>query len=207
MPDIDFKAALNAQQLPAVTHGDGPQLVIAGAGSGQDSGDHLSGGLAGHAREASTRHGSPPSTFTNKAAGEMKGRIEELLGIYPLPSFVGTFHRFALRLLRAYGNRVDLPRDFSILDSSDQMSLLKKAMKAEELSTDAYRPPAVLSAISSAKNRLLDPRQYEAEAGRLLPLASGRTRLPALPGADARGRWCRLRRHDPASGPDPTARR
>ncbi len=162
MPTIDFEDALNAEQLPAVTHGDGPQLVLAGAGSGKTR------VITYRAAWLAQEHGVDPAriaavTFTNKAAGEMKGRIEELLGIYPLPAFVGTFHRFALRLLRAYGGKVGLPRGFTILDASDQLSLLKKAMKVEELSTDAYRPQAVLSAISSAKNQLLDPRRYEAE--------------------------------------------
>ncbi len=163
MPNIDFENALNAEQLPAVTHGDGPQLVLAGAGSGKTR------VITYRVSWLALEHGVDPAriaavTFTNKAAGEMKGRIEELLGIYPLPSFVGTFHRFALRLLRAYGPKVGLSRGFTILDASDQMSLLKKAMKAEELSTDAYRPRAVLAAISSAKNQLLDPRRFEAEA-------------------------------------------
>ncbi len=160
---IDFEANLNAEQLPAVSHGDGPQLVIAGAGSGKTR--VITYRVAWLAQEKGIDPAKVAAvTFTNKAAGEMKGRIEELLGIYPLPSFVGTFHRFSLRLLRAYGGKVGLSRGFIILDSSDQMSLLKKAMKAEELSTDAYQPRSVLSAISSAKNRLLDPRQYEAEA-------------------------------------------
>ncbi len=163
MSRIIFEEALNAEQLPAVAHGEGPQLVLAGAGSGKTR--VITHRIAWLASE----RGVDPAriaavTFTNKAAGEMKGRIEELLGIYPLPAFVGTFHRFALRLLRAYGGIVGLSRGFTILDSSDQMSLLKKAMKAEELSTDAYRPRAVLAAISSAKNQLLSPRSYEAEA-------------------------------------------
>ncbi len=163
MPRLDFDQALNAEQLPAVTHGDGPQLILAGAGSGKTR--VITYRVAWLVQE----HGVDPSriaavTFTNKAAGEMKDRIEELLGLYPLPAFVGTFHRFALRLLRAYGPRIDLSRDFVILDGSDQLSLIKKAMQATEMSTDAYRPRAVLSAISSAKNRLLDPAQFAARA-------------------------------------------
>ena len=163
MPKIDFKDALNDDQHPAVSHGDGPQLVLAGAGSGKTR------VITYRVAWLVQKLGVDPAriaavTFTNKAAGEMKGRIEELLGIYPLPAFVGTFHRFSLRLLRAYGGKVGLSRGFVILDASDQLSLLKKAMKAEELSTEAYRPRAVLSAISSAKNRLLDPRLYEIEA-------------------------------------------
>ncbi len=163
MPAIDFEQALNTEQLPAIAHGEGPQLVLAGAGSGKTR--VITYRVAWLVRE----RGIDPAriaavTFTNKAAGEMKGRVEELLAIYPLPAFVGTFHRFALRLLRAYGGKVGLSRGFTILDASDQLSLLKKAMKAEELSTDAYRPRAVLAAISSAKNRLLSPRHFEAEA-------------------------------------------
>ena len=163
MPSIGFEATLNAEQLPAVTHGKGPQLVLAGAGSGKTR--VITYRVAWLVKE----RGVDPArvaavTFTNKAAGEMKDRIESLLGIYPLPAFVGTFHRFALRLLRAYGGKVGLKRDFVIFDSSDQLSALKKAMKAAELSTDAYRPPSVLAAISAAKNRLLGPAQLEAEA-------------------------------------------
>ena len=163
MPEIDFEKALNAEQLPAVTHGEGPQLVLAGAGSGKTR--VITYRVAWLARERNVDPARIAAvTFTNKAAGEMKERVEGLLGIYPLPSFVGTFHRFALRLLRAYGGKVGLPRDFTILDSSDQLALLKKAMKKEELSTDAYRPQSVLASISSAKNRLLEPVRYEAEA-------------------------------------------
>ena len=163
MPPIDFEKALNAEQLPAVTHGDGPQLVLAGAGSGKTR--VITYRVAWLAQE----RGADPAriaavTFTNKAAGEMKERVESLIGIYPLPAVVGTFHRFALRLLRAYGGKVGLKREFTILDTSDQLALLKKAMKKEELSTEAYRPQSVLSAISSAKNRLLEPARYAAEA-------------------------------------------
>ena len=163
MPAIDFEKALNDEQLPAVTHGEGPQLVLAGAGSGKTR------VITYRVAWLVERRGVDPShiaavTFTNKAAGEMKERIEGLLGMYPLPAFVGTFHRFALRLLRAYGPRVGLSRDFVIFDSSDQLGALKKAMKAAELSTEAYRPPSLLAAISSAKNRLLEPSQFEAEA-------------------------------------------
>ncbi|MCP3963128.1 MAG: UvrD-helicase domain-containing protein [bacterium] len=163
MPPIDFEKTLNAEQLPAVTHGEGPQLVLAGAGSGKTR--VITYRVAWLVQE----RGVDPAriaavTFTNKAAGEMKDRVEGLLGIYPLPSFVGTFHRFALRLLRAYGGKVGLKREFTILDTSDQLALLKKAMKKEELATDAYRPRSVLAAISSAKNLLLEPVRYEAEA-------------------------------------------
>ena len=98
-PDLDLETDLNPQQLEAVTHGTGPQLVLAGAGSGKTR--VITYRVAWLVREL----GVPPEsvvavTFTNKAAGEMQERIERLLGVTPLPSFVGTFHRFALGLLR-----------------------------------------------------------------------------------------------------------
>jgi len=160
---LDFSTALNDEQLPAVTHGEGPQLVLAGAGSGKTRVITYRVAWLVQERGVDPRQ-IAAVTFTNKAAGEMKDRIEGLLGIYPLPAFVGTFHRYALRLLRAYGGKVGLQRDFVIFDASDQLGVLKKAMKAAELSTDAYRPPSVLGAISAAKNRLLGPSQLEAEA-------------------------------------------
>ncbi len=163
MSGFDFEQALNAEQLPAVTHGEGPQLVLAGAGSGKTRViTYRVAWLVQERRVDPARIAAV--TFTNKAAGEMKDRIESLLGLYPLPAFVGTFHRFALRLLRAYGTKVGLPRDFTIFDASDQLSALKKAMKAAELSADAYRPQSVLASISAAKNRLLGPAEVEAEA-------------------------------------------
>ncbi|MEM6792561.1 MAG: UvrD-helicase domain-containing protein [Acidobacteriota bacterium] len=162
-PAIDFETALNDEQYDAVTHEGGPQLLIAGAGSGKTRA--ITYRVAWLVQE----QGVDPSlitavTFTNKAAAEMRERIEELLGLYPLPAFVGTFHRFSLRLLRMYGQRVSLPRDFSILDSSDQMTLVKRAMKAAGVPEESFRPRAVLSAISAAKNQLMGPARYGREA-------------------------------------------
>ena len=102
-------------------------------------------------------------TFTNKAAREMEERVAHLTGGAD-GLFVGTFHRFALRLLRRYGERIDLPRDFTILDTADQRDLVKQALKDENLSETAFPPRMVLSKISAAKNRLLSPSDYEAEA-------------------------------------------
>jgi DNA helicase II / ATP-dependent DNA helicase PcrA len=160
---LDLKARLNAEQLAAVTHGEGPQLVLAGAGSGKTR--VITYRVAWLIEE----QGIDPEaivavTFTNKAAAEMRDRVEELLSRYPLPTFLGTFHRYALRLLRRYGERVGLRRDFAILDSDDQMKRVREALTLEGLSDRAYPPRAVLAAISSAKNRLLDPQGYEAQA-------------------------------------------
>ncbi|MFP3938934.1 MAG: ATP-dependent helicase [Acidobacteriota bacterium] len=159
----DPTAVLNEEQLAPVTHGEGPQLVLAGAGSGKTR--VITYRIAWLVREAGV---SPERiaavTFTNKAAAEMRERVEDLLGLYPLPTFVGTFHRFSLGLLRRYGERVGLERDFAVLDSKDQLDLVKEALRREELSEKAFTPRAVLSAISSAKNRLLSPDEYRDRA-------------------------------------------
>ena len=163
MTSIDFANTLNADQLAAVTHPGGPQLVLAGAGSGKTR--VITYRIAWLVQE----QGVDPSritamTFTNKAANEMKERVEELLGIYPLPSFVGTFHRFALRLLRIYGDRVGLVSGFVIFDSSDQQTVAKEAIAAAGLSPKNFTPQAVLASISNAKNRLQGPAAFEREA-------------------------------------------
>ena len=104
-PPIDFPKELNPEQLAAVTHGDGPQLVLAGAGSGKTR--VITYRVAWLAREQGVDPGSIVAvTFTNKAAAEMRDRVERLLDLFPLPTFVGTFHRYALTLLRRYGDRV-----------------------------------------------------------------------------------------------------
>lgn len=158
-----YEAELNPEQLAAVTHGEGPQLVLAGAGSGKTRVITYRIGWLVEER------GIDPAritavTFTNKAAGEMRERAEQLLGLYPLPAFVGTFHRFALVLLRRFGERVGVAKDFAILDAADQRGLVKQAINDEQLSEKAFSPQAVLGAISAAKNRLLDPQAFTAQA-------------------------------------------
>jgi DNA helicase-2/ATP-dependent DNA helicase PcrA len=160
---IDFDNELNPEQLAAVKHGDGPQLVIAGAGSGKTR--VITYRIAWLVRERGVEPRSIVAvTFTNKAAAEMRDRAERLLESWPLPTFLGTFHRYALQLLRAYGDRVGLARDFAILDEGDQKSIVQQAMAAEGISETAFPPRAVLSAISSAKNRLLTPDLFEKSA-------------------------------------------
>lgn len=163
MRDLRLENELNPEQIAAVTHGEGPQLVLAGAGSGKT-------------RVITFRigwlvldQGIDPArivavTFTNKAAAEMRERVEHLLELSPMPAFVGTFHRYALTLLRRYGERVGLSRDFAILDTADQRALIKQAITDEQLSEKAFSLQAVHGAISSAKNRLIDHVGYELEA-------------------------------------------
>jgi DNA helicase II / ATP-dependent DNA helicase PcrA len=159
---LDLEQQLNPEQIAAVTHGEGPQLVLAGAGSGKTR-------VITYRIAWLVEQGADPSrlaamTFTNKAAGEMRERVEELLGMHPLPASVGTFHRFGLLMLRRWGERVGLRRDFHILDTADQISLVKESLATEGLAETAFSPRTVLSNISAAKNKLLDPPAYESAA-------------------------------------------
>jgi DNA helicase II / ATP-dependent DNA helicase PcrA len=159
----DLARHLNPAQVEAATHGTGPQLVLAGAGSGKTR--VITYRIAWLVDEQGVDPAEVTAvTFTNKAAAEMRERVEELLGLYPLPASVGTFHRWALMALRRYGERVGLRRDFAILDTDDQLALVKEALKLEGLSDKAFAPRTVLSAISGAKNRLLDPGAYAGTA-------------------------------------------
>ena len=162
-PPLDLESQLNSEQLPAVTHGDGPQLVLAGAGSGKTR--VITYRVAWLVREQKVDPADIVAvTFTNKAATEMRERVEKLLELYPLPTFVGTFHRYALRLLRRYGERVGVQPGFAIFDRADQLSLVKKALAEEGLAESAYEPRKMLAAIGRAKNSLLDPEEYESRA-------------------------------------------
>ncbi|PLY02938.1 MAG: ATP-dependent DNA helicase PcrA [Desulfuromonas sp.] len=150
---------LNAPQREAVAHGDGPLLILAGAGSGKTR--TLTCRVANLIRE----HGVKPwqilaVTFTNKAAAEMRERLEALLGESELP-WVATFHATCVRILRQDGEQLGYAPGFTIYDDSDQERLLRSVLKELGISEKALKPRAAASAIDAAKNVWLLPEQVE----------------------------------------------
>jgi DNA helicase-2/ATP-dependent DNA helicase PcrA len=153
--------SLTPQQVEAVTHLDGPLLVVAGPGSGKTA-------VVTRRIAWLIHQGIPPwqilaLTFTNKAAGEMRQRVEALLPP-DLPGrrglTISTFHAFAVRVLRRYAGPAGLDPRFSVYDASDQRDAVKQAIAAADLSTTNWQPGSVASMISGAKNRLLDAEGY-----------------------------------------------
>ncbi|MBM3263183.1 MAG: UvrD-helicase domain-containing protein [candidate division Zixibacteria bacterium] len=156
---MDLAQDLNPAQKKAVEHVDGPLLILAGAGSGKTR------VLTYRIYHLIHRIGLDPYqilavTFTNKAAREMKERLERLLGPNRTPEWVGTFHALSTRLLRREADHLGFRRDFVIYDSDDQLSLVKKVMKELNISDQRFAPEAVRSHISSAKDQLVLPEAY-----------------------------------------------
>jgi DNA helicase-2/ATP-dependent DNA helicase PcrA len=159
-------SGLNPQQRQAVTHGEGPLLVLAGAGSGKTR--VITYRIAWLIGE----HGVHPSqilavTFTNKAANEMLSRVERLvpsIGIRPLSKpWIGTFHSTSLRMLRRYADRLGFSKSFVVYDAADQLTLIRRCMRELQMSEEAFPPRAILNRISNAKNELIGPAEYEKE--------------------------------------------
>jgi len=162
MPSIDnFLHQLNEAQQQAVVHNTGPAVILAGAGSGKT-------------RVLTTRTAwliqkqqvSPNKillmTFTNKAAGEMNKRVQQLTG-YKLP-YSGTFHGFCARILRRESEAIGLSSDYLIYDAADQTTLLKQIYKDKNINTQKFKPNTVKALISNAKNDLMDVDEYEQQA-------------------------------------------
>jgi DNA helicase II / ATP-dependent DNA helicase PcrA len=149
-------AELNAEQRQAVEHGDGPLMVLAGAGSGKTR--VLVQRIARLVEDGVRPERILAVTFTNKAAGEMRARLRDLLGWAADSMWIGTFHATCARLLRVYHERVGLPRDFVIFDDDDQMRIVNQLLKEHDLA-DAVTPRTVVSRIDRAKNRGDDPAE------------------------------------------------
>lgn len=157
---------LNPQQRQAVETIDGPILIQAGAGSGKTK--TLTHRIAyliatGQARPAEIL----AVTFTNKAAGEMRERLANILGVNNDRSFMpwmGTFHSIAVRILRYYGDYIGIPSNFVIFDESDRLVLVKSILKDLAASDKQFPPRKIVSYISNAKNECLSPEEYAKHA-------------------------------------------
>jgi len=147
---------LNPGQRQAVEHIDGPLLIIAGPGSGKTR--VITHRIAYLVRQVGIGPGRIAAvTFTNRAAREMRNRLERLLGERAKYLSAGTFHALCAQILRRDGEAIGLPKEFVIMDGDDQIALIKRAMKIVEIDPKRFPPRAILSAISSAKAQLVTP--------------------------------------------------
>jgi DNA helicase-2/ATP-dependent DNA helicase PcrA len=151
---------LTPQQSEAVTHFEGPLLVLAGAGSGKTR--VITRRIAYLIEQGVRPWNILAITFTNKAAGEMRQRVEALLPGNRV--WVSTFHSLGARLLRQYSERVGLDRNFTIYDQADRVKLVKDAIESAGLDHARFTPETIQGAISKAKNQLLAPERYAATA-------------------------------------------
>ena len=155
----DLFSGLNPQQREAAQAVDGPVLVIAGPGSGKTR--VITHRIAFLVRDCGVSpYRIAAVTFTNKAAREMKERLESLLGSQAESLSCGTFHWFCARILRRFGDRMGLDRNFSIYDDDDQVSAIKGIMKAQEIDPRTFNPRSIQSIISGAKSRLLTSQGF-----------------------------------------------
>ncbi len=155
--------ALNEPQRQAVMATDGPLLILAGAGSGKTR--VLTHRTAYLIEECGVNpYNIMAITFTNKAAGEMRERIDQMVGYGSESIWVCTFHSTCVRILRRYIDRLGFGTNFSIYDSDDQKTLMKDICKRLEIDTKMYKEKMFLSAISSAKDELIDPIEFETRA-------------------------------------------
>jgi len=163
----DLLDGLNTQQRAAVTVGDGPVLVLAGPGSGKTR--VLTHRIAYLIREQHVHpSGIMAVTFTNKAAAEMRGRVEALLPDVLSPKAIknlriGTFHAICARLLRREAQFTDRKSDYLIYDTDDQLSVVGQAINELNIDAKRYKPRTMLNAISAAKNELIGAEQYRGE--------------------------------------------
>lgn len=151
---------LNDRQKEAVLHTEGPVLILAGAGSGKTR--VLTHRVAYLIEEKGVNPWNILAiTFTNKAAGEMRERVDQLVSFGAESIWVSTFHSTCVRILRRYIDRLGFSTNFTIYDADDQKSVMKDVCKRLDVDTKIYKERALLAAISSAKDELIGPEQYE----------------------------------------------
>ena len=154
---------LNEQQREAVYHTEGPVLILAGAGSGKTR--VLTHRTAYLIEECGVNpYNIMAITFTNKAAGEMRERIDKLVGYGSESIWVSTFHSTCVRILRRHIDRIGFDTNFTIYDSDDQKTLMKDICKRLNVDTKIYKEKSLLAAISHAKDELISPEEYATRA-------------------------------------------
>ena len=155
----DYISELNEQQREAVLHKDGPIMIVAGAGSGKTK--VLTTRIAHLLAQGVDAFNILALTFTNKAAKEMKERVEKILGNGEARNlYIGTFHSVFARILRGEAHHLGYTRDFTIYDTDDAKSVLKTVINELNLDDKLYKPNVVYNRISSAKNSLVGPEEY-----------------------------------------------
>ena len=155
--------SLNDMQKEAVYQTEGPVLILAGAGSGKTR--VLTHRIAYLIEEKGVNPWNILAiTFTNKAAGEMRERVDQLVGFGSESIWVSTFHSACVRILRRFIDRLGYDTNFTIYDTDDQKTLMKEVCRYLQIDTKMYKERALLSAISSAKNEMISPEEYRLEA-------------------------------------------
>lgn len=161
---IDYLKGLNDKQREAVLHKDGPLMIVAGAGSGKTK--VLTTRIAHLMASGVDAFNILALTFTNKAAKEMKERIEHILGNSDARNlYIGTFHSVFARILRSEAHRLGYPNNFTIYDTDDAKSVVKAVINEMNLDDKTYKPSNIYNRISSAKNALVGPIEYANDYG------------------------------------------
>ncbi|HEX8350810.1 MAG TPA: UvrD-helicase domain-containing protein, partial [Hymenobacter sp.] len=155
---LDYLNLLNPSQAAAVMNTEGPCMIIAGAGSGKTR--VLTYRIANLLEKGVDPFNILALTFTNKAAKEMRVRIEKVVGAEAKNVWMGTFHSVFARILRSEADKIGFPRSFTIYDTQDSKTLVSQIVKELELDDKLYKPGMVLGRISAAKNKLISVQQY-----------------------------------------------
>lgn len=160
---MGFLEGLNTQQQEAVCHFQGPLLILAGAGSGKTR--VLTNRIAWLIEEQGVNPWNIMAiTFTNKAAGEMRERVDRMVGFGGDAVWVSTFHSTCVRILRRYIDRLGYGSNFTIYDGDDQKTLMKDICRQLQIDTKIYKERALLAAISAAKDEMVGPEEYQLNA-------------------------------------------
>jgi len=159
---MSFLDELNESQRQAVTNIGGPVMIVAGPGSGKTR--VLTYRIAHMIQNGVEPFSIMSLTFTNKAAAEMRHRIEKVIGGEARNIFMGTFHSVFARLLRVDAPKIGYPSNFTIYDTTDSLSMIKQIINELQLNDKIYKPNQVYNRISSAKNALISPKQYKEDS-------------------------------------------